>query len=153
RGAAAAYVFATALHCTLLGALLTLAPRVWYAHYPRLDDQQLAGLIMWVPAGVLLTAAGLALVAAWLREAERRVGRSRVERLRRLAMLALVVLALGACDGARATAARMTGGDVAHGREALRAYGCWTCHTIPGVPGANGTIGPPLAGLAGRAFV
>ena len=47
----------------------------------------------------------------------------------------------------------MTGGDVDHGREALRAYGCWTCHTIPGVHGASGVVGPPLTGLARRAFI
>jgi hypothetical protein len=35
-------------------------------------DQQLAGLYMWIPAGVVLTLSGLSLVVAWLAEAERR---------------------------------------------------------------------------------
>ena len=48
---------------------------------------------------------------------------------------------------------RLTGGDVDRGREAVRRYGCWTCHTIPGVSGANASVGPPLAGLANRAYV
>jgi putative membrane protein len=170
-GAAAGYVFATGLQCTLLGALLTVAPRPWYPHYvttasasglTAIEDQQLAGLVMWVPAGVVLAVAGLALVAAWLREAERRVARTRVERLRRervvetltrVGSVIVVVIALAGCEGTRATAARMTGGDPDHGRQAIRAYGCWTCHTIPGVPGANAVVGPPLTGLAGRAFI
>jgi putative membrane protein len=79
-GAAVVYVFATALHSGLLGALLTVSPRVWYVPYltthvgglAPLEDQQLAGLVMWVPAGLLLTGGGLVLFAAWLRESDRR---------------------------------------------------------------------------------
>jgi cytochrome c oxidase assembly factor CtaG len=79
-GAAVVYVFATAVHGSALGALLTLSPRVWYppylTHHPSalspLEDQQLAGLLMWVPAGVIVVAGGLALFAAWLRESDRR---------------------------------------------------------------------------------
>jgi cytochrome c oxidase assembly factor CtaG len=79
-GAAVVYVFATAVHGGVLGALLTLSPRVWYAayttHHPAgltpLEDQQLAGLLMWIPAGLILAAGGLALFAAWLRESDRR---------------------------------------------------------------------------------
>ena len=79
-GAAVVYVFATAVHGGVLGALLTFSPRVWYApylvHHPAgltpLEDQQLAGLLMWVPAGLVLAGCGLALFAAWLRESDRR---------------------------------------------------------------------------------
>ena len=79
-GAAVVYVFATALHGSVLGALLTFSPRVWYAPYMTakpsgltpLEDQQLAGLMMWVPAGVVLAGLGLWLFAAWLRESDRR---------------------------------------------------------------------------------
>jgi putative membrane protein len=46
-----------------------------------LEDQQLAGLLMWVPSGVIYTLAALWLLARWLGEAERRAeGRS--QRLR-----------------------------------------------------------------------
>ncbi|HSK75717.1 MAG TPA: cytochrome c oxidase assembly protein [Thermoanaerobaculia bacterium] len=48
-----------------------------------LEDQQLAGLIMWVPAGVVFILLGLGLFAAWLGEAERRVAHTRSERLLR----------------------------------------------------------------------
>ena len=80
-GAAVVYVFATAVHGGLLGALLTVSPRVWYAPYlvassvaacTPLEDQQLAGLLMWVPAGLVFAAGGLFLFAAWLRQSERR---------------------------------------------------------------------------------
>ena len=80
-GLAAAFVFATAMHTSILGALLTVASRLWYPLYAArgqawsvdvLEDQELAGLIMWVPAGVLLGLLALGLFAAWLGEAGRR---------------------------------------------------------------------------------
>ena len=69
-GVAAA--FATLLHGGFLGALITFAPRVlfnWYVGRTSswglepLADQQLAGLIMWVPLGVVYFAASLVLAA------------------------------------------------------------------------------------------
>ena len=69
-------LFTTSMHMTLLGALLTLSPMVWYASYAALpapgdlsalEDQQMAGLIMWVPAGLVYVAAALGLCAAVLR--------------------------------------------------------------------------------------
>jgi cytochrome c oxidase assembly factor CtaG len=64
-GAAVLYLFAAALQSTFLGALLTLARRPLYtAHFGTtrawgltpLEDQQLAGLFMWVPAGLVYLA-------------------------------------------------------------------------------------------------
>src|SRR5437588_564476 len=80
-GAAVLYVFATAVHSGVLGALLTFSPRVWYPLYEStasrfgmtpLEDQQLAGLLMWVPASLVFIAGGLYFFAAWIRESERR---------------------------------------------------------------------------------
>jgi putative membrane protein len=91
-GAAVVYVFLTSLHSGVLGALLTFAPRLWYPIYEArtsrwglspLEDQQLAGLIMWIPAGVVFIVLGLGLFAAWLGEAERRVARTQSEMLLR----------------------------------------------------------------------
>jgi len=78
-GAAVLYVFATAVHGGILGALLTVSPRVWYAPYlasraagmTPLEDQQLAGLLMWIPASVIFAAGGLMFFAAWLQESGR----------------------------------------------------------------------------------
>jgi len=90
-GAAVVYVFATAVQSGVLGALLTFSPHVWYTPYSTphgslspLEDQQLAGLVMWVPAGLVFVAGGLALFAAWLRESERRARFHRVVRSARL---------------------------------------------------------------------
>lgn len=80
-GLAVLYVFLTAVHSSILGALMTFAPSTWYPAYERtgaawqvnaLEDQQLAGLLMWVPAGAIFGVFALALFAAWLGEAERR---------------------------------------------------------------------------------
>jgi Predicted membrane protein len=75
-GVAVASLFTTMMHTSVLGALLTFAPSVWYRPYlaaaagslSALEDQQLGGLIMWVPAGMAYIVAGLAIVATWLRE-------------------------------------------------------------------------------------
>lgn len=80
-GVAVVFVFITAMHSSLLGALLTFAPDVWYPSHERpvpgwsltpVEDQQLAGLLMWIPSGVVFMLLGLGLFAAWLGEAERR---------------------------------------------------------------------------------
>jgi putative membrane protein len=84
-GLAVLFVFATALHTSILGALISLAPQVLYRIYETrtptvgwqpLADQELAGFLMWIPTGVLLTLIGLGLFAAWLGEAERRARRN-----------------------------------------------------------------------------
>ena len=69
-----ASVFTTMLHTSLLGALLTFAPTALYGG--TLEDQQLGGLVMWVPGGFAYLVAGLAIAARWLREA--RPPRSRI---------------------------------------------------------------------------
>ena len=80
-GLAVVYVFLTAVHSSVLGALMTVAPGVWYVDYARagaawqvdaLTDQQLAGLLMWVPSGIVFIVFGLGLFAAWLGESDRR---------------------------------------------------------------------------------
>jgi putative membrane protein len=78
-GAAVLYIFTTAVHTSILGALLTFARDVWYPAYSAttkawgfspLEDQQIGGLIMWIPAGLVYLAAGLALLGLWLRESD-----------------------------------------------------------------------------------
>jgi putative membrane protein len=74
-GLGAVHVFATMLHTSILGALLTLTPRICYARQTQdapsfgwtpLDDQQLAGLFMWVPGGAIYLVVGLWLIGRWL---------------------------------------------------------------------------------------
>ena len=66
-GLAVLFMFTTALHSGLLGALITFAATVWYPIYltttgswglTPLEDQQLGGLIMWVPACLVYIIAG-----------------------------------------------------------------------------------------------
>jgi len=88
HGQSVFYIFTTALHTGILGALLTFAPVVLYPAYAAttrawgltpLQDQQIGGLIMWVPAGVVYLAAGLVSLAAWLRESDALARRSYAE--------------------------------------------------------------------------
>jgi putative membrane protein len=55
----------TMIHMGLLGALLTFAGRPLYAGF-TLEDQRLGGLIMWVPAGLLVLLKGLWVFDRWL---------------------------------------------------------------------------------------
>ncbi len=68
-------LFTTMVHTGALGALLTLAPGLWYPAYVEptsalgfdpLQDQQLGGLVMWVPGGLAYLVAALATGARWL---------------------------------------------------------------------------------------
>jgi putative membrane protein len=79
-GAAVVFVFTTAVHTGVLGAMLTFAPRAiypWYASaahtlgFDALQDQQRGGLLMWIPAGFVFALLGVALCAAWLGDSER----------------------------------------------------------------------------------
>jgi putative membrane protein len=90
-GAAVLYVFTTSAHSGVLGALITFARKLWYPAYAPtttswglapLEDQQLGGLIMWVPAATVYIVAGLALMVGWMRESERRVVRREARALR-----------------------------------------------------------------------
>jgi len=73
--AAVAGLLVTTVQMGLLGALLTFAPAPLYAPhlaspmawgFTPLEDQQLAGLIMWAPAAGLYLAAALLLLGRWL---------------------------------------------------------------------------------------
>lgn len=72
RPAGALAVFAVATLSVGLGALLTLSPAAWYAIYPGgaglspLEDQQVAGALMWATGGVVYSLAGAVVFAAWL---------------------------------------------------------------------------------------
>jgi putative membrane protein len=160
------YVFMTAIHSSALGALLTIAPEVWYGEYARqgavwrvdaLADQQLAGLLMWIPAGVIFIVFGLALLAAWLGESERRVRFGATDAASRLLPVIVLACAMAAsaCTSSAAIkeAETVTGGNVSRGKTAINKYGCAACHTIPGIEGATATVGPPLTQVAVRQYL
>ncbi|HEY0881125.1 MAG TPA: cytochrome c oxidase assembly protein [Archangium sp.] len=84
-GLAALLVLATTVHTSLLGVLLTFLERPWFATtaLDPLLDQRLAGMILWLLAGLVLSGVGLAHLGAWLDGAETRTRRSTVELLTR----------------------------------------------------------------------
>jgi putative membrane protein len=147
-GAAFLSVFTTAIHTGILGALLTFSPRVWYPAYGNsmrpwglspLEDQQLGGLIMWIPASLVYLLAGLMLCSAWLKESDVRAAR--------IAMLCILLAGCGRVGEVT------TGGDPQRGAAAIVQYGCGSCHTIAGISGAAGLVGPPLTGIASRHYI
>jgi putative membrane protein len=82
-GTAVLCLFLTSLHTGLLGVLLTLARHPWYPTQSSaagdwgltaLEDQQLGGLVMWVPAGAIYAVAALALAALWIRTSAAKEG-------------------------------------------------------------------------------
>ena len=73
-------LFVTTLVEGALGALMSLSASPWYSAYAAMNlsgigldpttDQQLAGLIMWIPGGLVHGAAALALLYRWLKTNE-----------------------------------------------------------------------------------
>jgi putative membrane protein len=79
NGAGVLLVFAMAMQSVFLSVLLTFAQTPWYSGYAEtttpwglepLADQQLAGVIMWIPAGAVYLVVALTLLVAWVRGSE-----------------------------------------------------------------------------------
>jgi cytochrome c oxidase assembly factor CtaG len=82
-GIAVACLFFTSLQCAMLGIFLTLAREPWYPQQEAftslldltpLEDQQLAGLVMWVPPGFVYLGFALYFAGQWISGAS--LGRS-----------------------------------------------------------------------------
>jgi cytochrome c oxidase assembly factor CtaG len=80
QGAAVMALFLTSLQAGMLGALMTLSRTPWYPFAPdpmslsgltRMDDQSLAGLIMWIPACSVYAGIALIVMHRWLSLLER----------------------------------------------------------------------------------
>jgi cytochrome c len=143
-----AALFLTALQTGALGALITLSHRLLYPAQTigagrwgltPMDDQTLAGLIMWVAGGLIYVVAMSVLFVRWLTPPS---GAS--------ICVPLLFACVAGCSGAGASI--VPGGDAARGKRAIEAAGCGACHTIPGARYARGDVGPPLAGI-GRRFI
>jgi cytochrome c oxidase assembly factor CtaG len=84
-GTAIIYLFLTAVHTTLLGALLTLSDTRFYSVYSdptahawgltAAQDQQLGGIIMWIPGGIAYLVAALLLMLKWMNESAKRAAK------------------------------------------------------------------------------
>jgi putative membrane protein len=79
-GLASLCLFLTSLIGGALGALMAVSASPWYAPYAAMgmtpwglspaEDQQLAGLVMWIPGGAFHAAAALVFLLSWLRASE-----------------------------------------------------------------------------------
>jgi PQQ-dependent catabolism-associated beta-propeller protein len=78
HGVAGFFLFFTSIHSGLLGALMAFAKSPWYSQYVAmgmsgvggltpLEDQQIAGLIMWVPGGAVHAIAALIYLSRWFK--------------------------------------------------------------------------------------
>ncbi len=150
------WLFLAGLQAGALGALLTLAPHPLYdAHLvtatrhglTALEDQQIAGSLMWSLGGLVYVVPAVVLFVRWLRPRPAAVVAA--------AMVGTSLLGgcLGESSGRTARGISVQYGDAENGRRAVQAYGCGSCHSIPGVKGADGRVGPPLGGFGSRAFI
>jgi putative membrane protein len=159
QAAAVLVVFGTAVQSGGLGALLTFARSPLYPTHEAaalargadpLADQQLAGLLMWIPGGMVYIGAAALLLLLGLRAVERRaVARG----LGGTALLLAVVLAASGCRHVLEQPPEVTEGNPNEGRRLIQDYGCGACHVIPGVRGADSLVAPPLTSFARRSFV
>jgi cytochrome c2 len=117
-----------------------------------LEDQRLAGLIMWIPMDLVLFCVAGALFVAWLSSTERRqlfAGTARVATPPVILILAL----LCGCDQSGTSLAADAGERENRGISLIVHYGCGSCHEIPGIRSANGVVGPPLEQFGRRVYV
>jgi putative membrane protein len=79
-GLAVLALFALTMEGGALGALMTFSPSPWYASHlattaawglSPLEDQQIAGLVMWVPGTLTYLAAVAWLFVGWMARSER----------------------------------------------------------------------------------
>jgi cytochrome c oxidase assembly factor CtaG/cytochrome c2 len=164
-GARLIYVGTAAVLGGLPGALMILAPRpIYWVHaddvsawgLTLVQDQQLAGLIMWVPGGLVYLLAIAWLFVRWLAFAGSR-GRMTTG-IWSVGLLVMVLGPLAGCDGSDWIASRggpdVTAiGDPERGAHLIASQGCGTCHMIPGIQNAKGLVGPPLIHMSRRGYL
>ncbi|HZT86454.1 MAG TPA: cytochrome c oxidase assembly protein [Stellaceae bacterium] len=157
-GATIVFVATAAILSGLPGALIALAPRPLYPIHAAgdaawglslLEDQQLAGIVMWIPGGVVYIVAVAWLFLKWLEQGERRRPLVRRAILPALA-LCLLPLLLGGCNEDDSASPI---GNARRGAALIQSYGCGGCHTIPGIGNADGLVGPPLDRMGRRIYI
>lgn len=77
RGPAVLYLFATSMQAMALGVFMALSPRLWYGQYATsaerwgltgLEDQQIAGFLMWMPGCMMYAVVAAVVFTYWLQE-------------------------------------------------------------------------------------
>jgi cytochrome c2 len=64
-------------------------------------------------------------------------------------LIAVSTVWLAGCSPAKSQASA----NVQRGRALVSWYGCETCHSVPAPSPVRGNVGPPLAGIAKRAYL
>jgi cytochrome c2 len=151
-GATLLFVLAAAVVSSLPGAVITLAATPLYPDYASgtarwgwslLEDQQLAGLVMWLPGGIVYLIAAAGAILRWLEFDESRHP-ARLARSVRRSKMAAVGLAQDASrarpdnaarSGREATAgtATMTGSDAGDGAAGAAHTAATVCGPAPAV--------------------
>lgn len=150
------FIVTAAILSGLPGALIALAPRPLYPAHAAgdaawgltlLEDQQLAGIVMWIPGGAIYLVAAAWVFVKWLQQG----GRRRPVLRRAVPMLMLCLIAATVLSGCgRSDAAD---GGPQRGARLIGTYGCGGCHTIPGIADATGVVGPPLSNIGRRVYI
>lgn len=149
---------------TFPGALMVFASRPIYPVHAEgvaywgltlVEDQQLAGLLMWIPTGFVHLSSICWLFQKWLGDAEQRTSKGYPAACVGGLLTLFNTLALGGgADHAHAQPITTDiAGDASQGAALIRQYGCGGCHTIPGISGAQGLVGPPLNSMGRRIFI
>jgi cytochrome c oxidase assembly factor CtaG/cytochrome c2 len=163
-GATVVFVVSAGFVMGMIGAVLTFAPAPLYGAYLHttqayglspLDDQQLAGIIMWIPSNLVHAGALCTVFFAWFRADERRATRAFRSVPHALPMLLVAVPLLALMLSGCANDAQDRAHDIAvrRGAQLISKYGCGSCHTIPGINGADGLVGPPLTHWSRRTYI
>ena len=148
------------------GALMVLAPRTLYPiqalRSPEwgltgLEDQQIAGALMWVVGSFIYLAAGSLLFVRWLDTADAQL-RHRTARVVSCVPALVVALTVFGCDKGDVPEEKYAAlinvkGDADHGARVISDIGCGSCHVVPGIPRATAVVGPPLNGIGQRVFL
>ena len=81
-GVGVVLLFISLIASGILAALLVFTPTAWYAHPPMngwgltpLEDQQIAGAVMWVGGGIIYVVTGAIVLMHWLRADEEATAR------------------------------------------------------------------------------
>lgn len=69
-------------------------------------------------------------------------------------LILLTCLALAGCGQGKSEQEPFADiGDAERGEALIAQFGCGSCHRIPGIDDAKGQVGPPLDGIAQRAYL
>ncbi|HVX75537.1 MAG TPA: cytochrome c oxidase assembly protein [Bradyrhizobium sp.] len=156
------FVVSTAVLSGLPGALMIFSPRPLYPGHAEgvakwgltlMEDQQIAGLIMWIPAGAAYILAVVVVFLEWMKEAEARAIRAARRGLPLILVLSVLSPLLIGCDEQDGSGLANFSGDAHRGALLVKQYGCGGCHSIPGISEADGNVGPPLMHIGTRSYL